>query len=68
MGEKVFDNPKSRKDIARLINYFTKEDDLILDFLLVLEPRDILFMTLMRKRVPTDALSLFSCQSVYIQV
>lgn len=32
MGEKVFDNPKSRKDIARLINYFTKEDDLILDF------------------------------------
>ncbi|EAA8369341.1 site-specific DNA-methyltransferase, partial [Salmonella enterica] len=32
MGEKVFDNPKSRKDIARLINYFTKKDDLILDF------------------------------------
>ncbi len=32
MGEKVFDNPKSRKDIARLINYFTKKEDLILDF------------------------------------
>lgn len=31
MGERVFENPKNWNDIARLIRYFTSNDDIILD-------------------------------------
>ncbi|WP_375413001.1 site-specific DNA-methyltransferase [uncultured Bradyrhizobium sp.] len=32
MGERVFENPKNWNDIARLIRYFTSDNDIILDF------------------------------------
>ncbi len=32
MGGRVFDNPKSWKDIQRIVRYLSKGDDLILDF------------------------------------
>ena len=31
-GERVFDNPKSYADMARLVSYLTRPDDLVLDF------------------------------------
>ncbi len=32
MGPRIFENPKNWRDLERLVNYLTKDDDIVLDF------------------------------------